>query len=140
MQDEHSQLCNEVKRKDSELSSLLRTTETASSEMNLLQEVITSRVNELRTLKEQNTMMREDAKRMQEGFDSALELIQNKLDRAENRVTVLEASNSERDTEAQLIREERARTATENIQLQQQAVVFRENQQNQSYIQSENEK
>lgn len=108
--------------------------------MNLLQEVITSRVNELRTLKEQNTMMREDAKRMQEGFDSALELIQNKLDRAENRVTVLEASNSERDTEAQLIREERARTATENIQLQQQAVVFRENQQNQSYIQSENEK
>ena len=85
-------------------------------------------------------MMREDAKRMQEGFNSALELSQNKLDRAENKVTELEASSSERETETQLIREERTRTATENIQLQEQVVVFRENKQNQSYLQSENEK
>ena len=140
LQERISQLSNEVKRKDSELNALLRTIETASSEMSLLQGVITGRENELRTLREQNTMMREDAKRMQEGFDSALELIQNKLDRAEKRVTELEASSSEREAETQLIREERARTATENIQLQEQIVVCRGNQQNQSYIQSENEK
>ena len=140
LQERISQLSNEVKRKDSELNALLRTTETASSEMSLLQGVITGRENELRTLREQNTMMREDAKRMQEGFDSALELIQNKLDRAEKRVTELEASSSEREAETQLIREERARTATENTQLQEQIVVCRGNQQNQSYIQSENEK
>ncbi|KAI6657520.1 Leucine-rich repeat-containing protein [Oopsacas minuta] len=140
IQDELSQLRHQLDRKDTELNSLLKTTETASSEMNLLHQGVTSKENECRALKEHNIMLKEDAKRMQGGFDSALELIQNKLDKSEQRVSELEVINKDRESVTNNIRGERAITEANNTQLQEQLNVLRENQQNQIALQPENER
>ena len=108
--------------------------------MNLLHENLVTRDKECRGMREHNSLLGEDAKRMQEGFDSALVLIQSKLERSEARVAEFERNGREADSFAKQIREEKERAETQNIQLQGQLTVMTESQRSQQSLLLENER
>ena len=91
-------------------------------------------------MREHNSLLGEDAKRMQEGFDSALVLIQSKLERSEARVAEFERNGREADSVAKQIREEKERAETQNIRLQGQLTVMTESQRSQQSLLLENER
>ena len=91
-------------------------------------------------LRGQNGLLEEDAKRMQEGFDSALELIQKKLERSEGKVSKFEGSSRETESVMKQIREEKERALTHNTQLQEQLAVLEESQKSHQSLLPEKER
>ena len=122
------------------MNSLLKTTETASNEMGLLHSNLSARDEECRQLREKNALLGGDAKRMQEGFDSALEFMQDKLKKSEARASQLEVANKEFEQNTALVREERARAETLETELQEKLKQSEEHQTNKLRLQSENQR
>ena len=108
--------------------------------MNLLRESLSAREREMGALRKQNGLLEEDAKRMQEGFDSALELIQKKLERSEGRVSEFERISRETESVMKQIGEEKERALTHNSQLQEQLAILKESQKNNQFLLPEKER